>query len=187
MAKASTKPVVLSLHAFIEPKGESLITNVWKQAAKAKLDVGHDPKGIRPHMTLGSWVVDAMPDELPEQLEETLRVVPATPLMLTMRLMPRERAYFTLVPFIHRKLLDWHEEIHDTLGEIGRPHRVADQPGTWNAHISLMNCDEKDVAAAYQLAKTLPVPLKTGIVSMGLIAYGSNTPVETVVAFDIDQ
>ena len=187
MPDTKEKPRVLNLHAFLEPRGESAITRSWEQAGAMELDIGRSPIGVRPHMTLGSWQVQEITDGLAEKLASTLSVVPSLKIMLTMRLMARERAYFSLVPFVQRELLDFHEAVHKAVGSVGKPYRAADQPGTWNPHISLFNCAEEDLPTAYELIKCLPMPIKTEITCMGLVTYGGGGPVKTLITFPIDQ
>ncbi|MBD3243605.1 MAG: hypothetical protein GF331_23650 [Chitinivibrionales bacterium] len=176
---------VLALHGFLDQRAETVITRMWEHAGALDVDIHKPPEGVRPHLTLGSWELDDVPAGLAERTATALGAIPRVTLNCTVRLAARQQAHFSLAPLIQHDLLNWHEDIHRRIGAIGTPRRAADFPGHWNPHITLFNCEEEDLPSAYDLLKTLPLPLKAEVVSAGLLLYARHEPVRSLISVSI--
>jgi hypothetical protein len=179
----SGKAIVL--HGILDAITEQAVRRTWHQAEALGLEIERAPDEVRPHMTLGSWRVGDLPGGTLERLALKLASLPAVSCKLYLRLVPREQASFALVPLVQIELLAWHKEIHALAGSLGQPLRPGDFPGTWAPRVSLFSCNEDDFANAYQIVRSLNLPLNAKIGSLAFVTYGANEPLRVALTFDV--
>jgi 2'-5' RNA ligase len=171
----------VAVEMFLDDATSSVIRQIWRELADARVARSMEDLGARPHITLGIYEGVEYP-EFEERLESfTADLTPFEIDMESIGIFPTDRSVVFLAPHISSHILSLKSTFHEIFEDVGSLPWEFYHPRHWVPHCTLASeIGRAEALRAVEICLNHPVRLHGRVETFGMVKF---PPIEVMRTF----